>query len=199
MKIIYTELKRNQIVVYSVVTLCLIISCLSIWIAYKALDKSDKILYVVTDKGIVTPLNRIEEKEDKIVVLQGAIAHFIDNYYTLDQFNYKSKSEKVLWLASEDFITMYKDKQTKGYFNRFIQSGVVQKAELVQESLKISSYDSPWNVNYIVAIEVHNGGTTEKYLVENQATLYPVTLNYPYNPFGILYSNFVEGKVVKVD
>lgn len=195
MKIIYKQLKTNNIIVTIVVLLSFITTSISVFLMYKAYDNSNKIMYVVTDNGIVAPLNRIEKKEDQIVLVQGAIANFIDKYYTLDQFNYKKKAEKVLWLASEDFVQMFKDKQAKGYFNRFVQTGVVQKAELIQESLKISSYDAPWQVQYDVMIETHNGGNTKQVILTNTATLYKVDLNYPYNPFGVLYTNFVESNI----
>lgn len=195
MKNIYKDLKTNNTIVKVVVLFCFSITAFSLFLTYKAYDDSNKIMYVVSDKGIVVPLNRIETKEDQIIVVQSSINHFIDNYYTLDQYNYKTKSEKILWLASEDFIKMYKDKQAKGYFNRFLQTGVVQKAELQEGSLKIGSWDEPWNVSYNVIISIHNGGNTNKYIVTNTATLLKVNLNFPYNPHGILYTNFLESNL----
>ena len=50
-------------------------------------------------------------------------------------------------------------------------------------------------VNYQVLIEISNGGNTNKYIVTNTATLLKVNLNYPYNPFGLLYTNFVESNL----
>lgn len=198
MKIIYKQLKVNHIIVWAVVIACTLISSFAIYITYKSYDNSNKVMYVVTDKGLVTPLNRVDSKEDQMIVLQGAIGNFIDKYYTLDQYNIEDKSEKILWLASEDFVEMYKDQKAKGYYNRFTQSGIVQKGKLKLESLKISSYDEPWTVKYTVEIEVFNGGNIIKYEVDNQATLYKVNLNYPYNPFGILYTNFRQGNIREI-
>lgn len=195
MRFIYKELQVNNAIVKIVVLACVIVCLGAFYLVYKATNNANKILYAINDNGIIIPLNRIDDKKDEIKIVQSAIAYFVEQYYTLDQFNYQDKAEKVLWLAGDDFQTMYKDKQSKGYFNRFMQTGAIQKAKVINESIKISSYDAPYNVSYNVLIEISNGGNTNKYIVTNTATLLKVNLNYPYNPFGILYTNFVESNL----
>jgi len=195
MRILYKELKTNNTIVKMVVLGSVLICISAFYFVYKASDNANKILYAINDQGIIIPLNRIDDKRDQVKIVKSAIAYFVDQYYTLDQFNYSDKAEKVLWLAAEDFQVMYKDKQSKGYFNRFVQTGAIQKAKLIDTSIKIDSYDSPYQVNYQVLIEISNGGNTNKYIVTNTATLLKVNLNYPYNPFGLLYTNFVESNL----
>lgn len=198
MNIIYKDLKRNNIVVIVVSILCFLICSLSLYFSYKVYLNSKNELYAINDKGIMIPINKVVEKEDFIIVVKSAISYFVEQYYSLDQYNLNQKREKVLWLADEEFQNNYKDKANKGYFNRFIQTGAIQKAKVIEKSIKISSWDSPFNVEYDVMIEINNGGNVNKYIVHNNATLLQVSRNYPYNPFGILYTKFVEGSIKQV-
>lgn len=200
MDIIYKGLKTNNTAVWAitiVVSVC-IVCCFTF--AYSISKDSQKTLYAVNDKGAIVPLVLLDQKKDKIKIVAGAIAYFTDTYYTIDQFNYKDKIEKVLWLADNTFKKeVIEDKQRKGYYNRFLQNGVIQKARVDEKSIKISSYDSPYEVQYDVIIMVWNGNAEKYYKVTNTATLYEVDLNFPYNPFGILYTKFLEVGLTEIE
>lgn len=200
MNIIYKGLKANNTAVW-VVTIIACISIIgSLSFAYFISRDSKNTLYAVNEKGAIVPLVLLNQKEDKIKVVASSIAYFVDTYYTIDQFNYKDKIEKVLWLADNTFKKeVIEDKQRKGYYNRFLQNGVIQKAKVDEKSIKISSLDAPYDVQYDVIIMVWNANAKKYYKVTNTATLHEVNRNYPYNPFGILYTRFLESGLTEIE
>lgn len=200
MRIIYKELKNNSIIAKASIAIAIVSILASMGFAYMVTKDSDKILYAVNDKGTIVPLNRLDEKKDRIIMVKSAIAYFVDSYYSIDQFNMEKQIERVLWLADDRFKSEnVDDKKRKGYYNRFMQTGIIQKASVDEKSIKISSYDPPYQVHYDVIINSINGAVTETYKVTNTATLVDVNLNYPYNPFGILYTNFSESNLQRVE
>lgn len=200
MNIIYKGLKANNRAVWIITIIAVIAVIGSFLFAYSVSKDSNKTLYAVNEKGAIVPLVLLDEKKDKITIVAGAIAYFVDTYYTIDQFNYNDKIEKVLWLADNTFKKeVIEDKQRKGYYNRFLQNGVIQKAKVDEKSIKISSYDPPYQVQYDVIIMVWNGNNEKYYKVTNTATLYEVDLNFPYNPFGILYTKFLEVGLTEIE
>lgn len=200
MNIIYKGLKANNTAVWVITLIACTAIISSFCYAYLITKDTQRTLYAVNDKGAIVPLVLLENKRDNIKIVAGAIAYFTDTYYTIDQFNYKQKIEQVLWLADNTFKKeVIEDKQRKGYYNRFLQNGVIQKARVDENSIKISSYDPPYQVQYDVIIMVWNGNNEKYYRVTNTATLYPVDLNFPYNPFGILYTKFLEQGLVEIE
>lgn len=200
MDIIYKNLKANNRAVWLVCSIAIISIIGSFFYAYMVTKDANKTLYAVNEKGAIVPLVLLNEKKDNIKIVAGAISYFANSYYELDQFNYKDKIEKVLWLADNTFKTeVIEDKQRKGYYNRFLQNGVIQKAYVDEKSLKISSYDPPYKVEYDVIIMNWNGNNEKYYKVTNTAVLYPVNINFPYNPFGILYTKFLETGLIEIE
>lgn len=200
MNVIYRGLKANNTAVW-VITIIASISIIgSFSFAYIVSKDSNKTLYAVNDKGAIVPLVLLNEKQDRVKIVAGAISYFVNTYYSIDQFNYQENIEKVLWLADNTFKKeVIEDKQRKGYYNRFLQNGVIQKARVDEKSIKISSYEPPYKVQYDVIIMAWNGNNQKYYKVTNTATLYDVNLNFPYNPFGILYTKFLETGLTEID
>lgn len=200
MNIIYKGLKANNTAVWVVTIIASISIITSFCFAYIVSKDSNKTLYAVNEKGAIVPLVLLEQKQDKIKIVAGAIAYFVDTYYTIDQFNYQENIEKVLWLADNTFKKeVIEDKQRKGYYNRFLQNGVIQKAKVDEKSIKISSYDPPYAVQYDVILMAWNGNNQKYYKVTNTATLHEVNLNFPHNPFGILYTKFLETGLTEIE
>lgn len=190
---LYTALKRNNAKVYSVSIVCLLISLGSLVFAFMVYKSSLSMMYAVNPKnGDLIPLSKVEGREGEIIQLKGNIAHFVDNYYSLNAYNMKAKREKVFWLVGEQPTTIIKARANKGYFDEFLTvQGLQQNAQVLEQTLQISNTD-PYQASFVVRITRTNNGVSEYYNNTVSMTLTKVNRNYPYNPYGFLITQFSE-------
>lgn len=192
-KNIYSELKRNSRVVWGVVIISLVSIASILYLALAIYSDSTNKIFTINNKGDLIPLSLISAKEDKVKVLKANADYFVKNFYDLDQYSLKEKKEKVLWLVADQPTKIVKDKDNKGYYNDFLSiNGLVQKAEIIPDSWEISNIDDNPNVNFAVLVKRINGTNQEYYRADIQLRMTKVNINYPYNPFGYLITNFVE-------
>lgn len=192
-KNIYSELKRNSRVVWGVVIISLVSIVSILYIALAIYSDSTNKIFTINNRGDLIPLSLISAKEDKVKVLKANADYFVKNFYDLDQYSLKEKKEKVLWLVADQPTKIVKDKDNKGYYNDFLSiNGLVQKAEIIPDSWEISNIDDNPNVNFAVLVKRINGTNQEYYRADIQLRMTKVNINYPYNPFGYLITNFVE-------
>jgi hypothetical protein len=190
---IYTVLKKNNTAVWAITLVCLVVSSLSSFMTYKIYKESQQNLFAIGTKGDLVPLVKLDEKKDRIKQVQGNLDYFVSLYYDLDGFTMKEKKEKVYWLLGQQPTVIMKDRNRKGYFDKFLSiSGLVQHANIEQDSWRISSYDAPYEVSFIVDIVAINGDTKEYYKCEVKTTLEESKRNYPYNPYGLLITKLSE-------
>lgn len=190
---LYTALKKNNARVYSVSIVCLLVSLGSLVFSFLVYKNSLDMIYGVNPKnGDMMPLSRIEGKEGEAIQLKANITYFVDNYYSLNAFNMKSKREKVFWLVGEKPTIIIKDRANKGYFDNFLTvAGLQQNAQILEQTLKISDSE-PTQASFTVRITRTNNGVSEYYNNYITMTLVKVNRNYPYNPYGYLITQFSE-------
>lgn len=190
---IYSILKKNNTAVWAVTITCIIISSVSLFMTFKIYKESQKNIYAITDKGIMVPLKKLDEKKDRLKEVQANLDYFVSLYYDLDGYTMKEKKEKILWLVGKQPTSIIKDRDKKGYFNTFLSvTGLTQHAEINQKSWKLQSYDSPYTLSFSVIIVRINGETKEYYNCDVIVTLEDVNRNYPYNPYGLIITNLSE-------
>ncbi|MFK7102228.1 hypothetical protein V3471_14760 [Flavobacterium oreochromis] len=186
-------LKKNNTAVWAVMATALIISIVSLFFAFSAINNSKNSIYAINSTGEVVPLTKLEDKKDRIKQLKSNMDYFVSLYFDLDGYTMKEKKEKILWLVGDKPTKIIKDRDRKGYFNDFLSyTGLVQHAEINQKSWKINSVDSPYNLSFSVTIVRINGEVKEFYNCDIKATVEEVNRNYPYNPHGFLITNFSE-------
>lgn len=196
---IYTILKRNNTIVWAMALVTIIVSCFSLFVIFKVYRESQQNMFAINDKGALVPLVKLDEKKDRLKQVQANMDYFISLYYDLDGYTMKEKKEKIMWLVGNKPTAIIKDRDKKGYFNTFLSiTGLVQHAEIQQNSWKISSYDAPYDVSFVAHIVRINGEAKEFYTSTITATLEEVNKNYPYNPYGLIITKLSEN-ITKLD
>lgn len=192
-KDIYSELKKNSRVVWGVVAVSIISIIAILYLALVIYSDSASKIFTVNNKGDLIPLSLISEKNDKVKVIKANADYFTKQFYDLDQYSIKDKKENVLWLVGEQPTNLIKDKDRKGYYSNFLSiNGLVQKSEILPNSWRIDNVDGNPNVSFSVLVKRINGTVEDYFQADVQLRMTKVNINYPYNPFGYLITNFTE-------
>ena len=194
----FTVLKKNNTTVW-VVGFVAILSVLgSLFFAYTVYKDSTNNIYSINEKGELIPLKKLDIQNADLIQAKANLELFIDQYYNLDALSMKRKRERVLWLVGQQPSLIVKDRASKGYFDEFLSiAGLTQNAEILQQTLKISK-DDPYTAEFVVRIQRINGGVSEFYNSTIKLKMERVNRNFPYNPYGLLITQFSES-LQKVD
>jgi hypothetical protein len=190
---IYSILKKNNIIIWSITALSIIIISYLIFMNLRIYSESRKNIYAIGNSGELIPLVQLDNKKDKVKQVKANLDYWVSLYYDLDGFTMKEKKEKAYWLLGTQPTAIMKDRDRKGYFNNFLSvSGLIQHAHIRQESWKMETIDSPYIVYFEVEICVINGETKEYYKSDVNVTVENCSKNYPYNPYGLIITKFSE-------
>lgn len=192
-KDIYSELKKNTRTVWGIVIVAIAAISSTLFLAFSIYSDSTNKIFTVNNKGDLIPLSLVSQKADKIKVIKANAEYFTKQFYDLDQYSLKDKKERALWLVGEQPTKIIKDKDNKGYYNDFLSlNGLVQRAEILPDSWEVSNVDENPNVKFAVMVKRINGKNEDFYRSDVELRMTKVNINYPYNPFGYLITNFVE-------
>ncbi|AZA89095.1 hypothetical protein EG349_19915 (plasmid) [Chryseobacterium shandongense] len=194
----FTVLKKNNTTVW-VVGFVAILSILgSLFFAFTVYKDSTNNIYSINEKGELIPLKKLEIQNAELIQAKANLELFVDQYYNLDAFSMKRKRERVLWLVGDQPTIIIKDRANKGYFDEFLSiAGLTQNAEILQQTLKITK-EVPYTAEFVVRIQRVNGGVSEFYNSTIKLKMERVNRNFPYNPYGLLITQFSES-LQKVD
>lgn len=197
-KNIYSELRKNNRTVWGVVIVAVVAIVSMLYFALYVYSDAGNKLYTINNKGDLIPLSLVSAKKDKVKQVQGATEFFVRQFYDLDQYSINEKKENVLWLVGEQPTKIIKDKANKGYYSNFMTiNGLVQKVEILNDTWNISNIDSNPNVSVSLLVKRINGTNEEFFRSDIELRMAKANINYPYNPFGFLITNFTE-KLSKV-
>ena len=198
-KDIYSQLRKNNRTVWGVVLVAICSIGAMLYFALYVYNSTGSKLYTINNKGDLIPLSLVSERKDKVKVIQSGVEYFVKQFYDLDQYSITDKQERVLWLVGEQPTKIIKDKSNKGYYSNFMSiNGLVQKAEVMNDTWHISSIDDNPNVQVSLLVKRANGTNEEYFRADLDLRMAKVNINYPYNPFGLLITNFSE-KLSKVN
>lgn len=194
----FTVLKKNNTTVW-VVGFVAILSVLgSLFFAFTVYRDSTNNIYSINEKGELIPLKKLDIQNADLIQAKANLELFVDQYYNLDAYSMKRKRERVLWLVGDQPTSIVKDRANKGYFDEFLSiAGLTQNAEILQQTLKISK-EAPYTAEFVVRIQRINGGVSEFYNSTIKLRMERVNRNFPYNPYGLLITQFSES-LQKVD
>lgn len=194
----FTVLKKNNTTVW-VVGFVAILSVLgSLFFAFTVYKDSTNNIYSINEKGELIPLKKLDIQNADLIQAKANLELFVDQYYNLDAYSMKRKRERVLWLMGEQPTLIIKDRANKGYFDEFLSiAGLTQNAEILQQTLKITK-EAPYTAEFVVRIQRINGGVSEFYNSTIKLKMERVNRNFPYNPYGLLITQFSES-LQKVD
>lgn len=198
-KDIYSQLRKNNRTVWGVVLVAICSIGAMLYFALYVYNSTGSKLYTINNKGDLIPLSLVSERKDKVKVIQSGVEYFVKQFYDLDQYSITDKQERVLWLVGEQPTKIIKDKSNKGYYSNFMSiNGLVQKAEVMNDTWHISSIDDNPSVQVSLLVKRVNGTNEEYFRADLDLRMAKVNINYPYNPFGLLITNFSE-KLSKVN
>jgi hypothetical protein len=194
----FTVLKKNNTTVW-VVGFVAILSILgSLFFAFSVYKDSTNNIYSINEKGELIPLKKLDIQNADLIQAKANLELFVDQYYNLDAYSMKRKRERVLWLVGDQPTLIVKDRTNKGYFDEFLSiAGLTQNAEILQQTLKITK-EAPYTAEFVVRIQRINGGVSEFYNSTIKLKMERVNRNFPYNPYGLLITQFSES-LQKVD
>ncbi len=193
---LYSMFKKNNLVVWLMAIVTIVVVIGSFLFCFLVYQQSQQNLFAISDKGVLVPLEKLDDKKDKIKQVKANLDYMVSLYYDIDGFTMKDKKEKLFWLLGQQPTTLVKDRDAKGYFNTFLSiNGLVQHAYIDQSSWKIYSLDTPYKVSFKVIIVRINNGSKTYYTSEIIASLEDVNRNYPYNPYGLLITSLSENLV----
>ena len=192
-KNIYSELRKNNRTVWGVILVSIVSIGSMLYFALYVYQDAGSKLYTINNKGDLIPLSLVDGKKDKVKQVQGATEFFVRQFFDLDQYSINEKKENVLWLVGEQPTKVIKDKANKGYYSNFMTiNGLVQKVEIMNETWNISNIDDNPNVSVSLLVKRINGNNQEFFKADINLRMAKTTINYPYNPFGFLITNYTE-------
>lgn len=180
------------------ITTVLIVMMVLLW-SYNIYKESQKNMYAINDVGELVPLKKLDEKKDRLKQVKANMSYFVNCYYDLDSYTMKEKKEKVLWLVGKKPTAIIKDRDKKGYFNNFLTiNGLLQHARIKDNTWKILSSENPYSVEFSIIIQLVNEDKINYYNCDIKATIEETAKNYPYNPYGLIITNYSE-KLTRID
>lgn len=190
---------RNSLITWG----CVAIVIASLYFHYttigQAVSDVRQNVYMINPKGEVIPTELMNRRDNLEVEIKGHLSLFVENFYSLNQLNWEYKVlEKALWLG--DLETQHIDRKNKGYYNRFIQYNIEQKALLSDDEIQIKRIPGTedYSFNIIVYISEYESNTLlRKFIVFAGGKARMTDRNFPKNTHGIWLYDFVEEKTLR--
>ena len=195
---IFYKLKRNNVAVYVMAVITLVSVVSSAYFSYQTYLHSRNHVYAIDSKGQMIPLTLIDQKKDRIRQVMANADLFVNYAYDIDAFNYKEKKEKLSWLLDNHVIRIFKNKENAGYYNQLLQYNIIQHAKVLPETMEWSEENGKYTLRFISQIQIINTGQRQVYNIQIKLNMIDVSINYPYNPYGLLIVDYVEENKVLI-
>lgn len=195
---IFYKLKRNNVAVYVMAVITLVSVVSASYFSYQTYLHSRNHVYAIDSKGQMIPLTLIDNKKDRIRQVMANADLFVNYAYDIDAFNYKEKKEKLSWLLDNHVIRIFKNKENAGYYNQLLQYNIIQHAKVLPETMKWSEENGKYTLRFISQIQIINTGQKQVYNIQIKLNMIDVSINYPYNPYGLLIVDYVEENKVLI-
>lgn len=189
---------RNSLITWGAVAVALGAMILNFLSTRSAIDESRKYLYMVRESGEVIPMEQVNRRENLSIEVKHHLQMLVDNFYSLDQFNWEEKSvNRAFWLG--DMEKIHIARQNKGYYNRFIQYNIEQEANLWPRNIELTEVDGKFHFKIMIDLKVSQpGGTYTKWIVFAKGVVSEKTRNFPHNPHGLWVSDYIEEQIVEI-
>lgn len=195
---IFNKLKRNNAAIYAMAIITVLSVVSSAYFSYQTYLHSRNHVYAIDSKGQMLPLTLIDEKKDRIRQVMANADLFVNYAYDIDAFNYKDKKEKLAWLLDNNVIRIFKNKENAGYYNQLLQYNIIQHAKVLPETMKWVEENGKYTLRFLSQIQIINTGQKQVYNIQIKLSMIDVSINYPYNPYGLLIVDYVEENKVLI-
>lgn len=186
---IYKQLKRNNLTVWVVVLVSGLVSIYAIYTVKKISSNADRFVYSISSDEKLLPLEQMDKMEVQHIYKKSHVRLFLDNFYGYDQWNYKQRIEKALWLIDDEGKNLYNFYREDGHFNRMIQTTSSQTILDVQPQF---DKDDNFTVSAIIEINRVSQEQPKRYQLSARGKLLKVSENYPVNPYGYVITDYKE-------
>ena len=195
-KNIYSVLRINRFIVFSVVLVAFLSSSFALWSVFNMNQKMLNSMFAVNTDGSVIPLELSTKKENLEVEALAHLELFHQYFYGLDASNYEKNLEKALWLGNSSVDNVYRQKKAEGFYNRLIQYSIVQN--VVKKETELDLSQEPYGFRSTSFLEVNRGNVTDKYELVTSGKLIRVDRHFPRNTHGLLITDFFENSLKKI-
>ena len=193
---IYSVLKINRFIVYSVITLAFASSAFSLWSVFDMNHKMLNSMFAVNTDGSIIPLKLTTEKENLEVEALAHLEMFHRYFYAIDASNYESNLEKALWLGNSSVDNVYRQKKSEGLYNRLIQYSLVQDIKSVSTELDLNK--DPVEFRTTTIFGINRGAVVDTYELITSGKLIKVDRHFPRNTHGLLIIDYFENSLKKL-
>lgn len=196
-KNIYSVLKLNRFIVYTVVICAMSCSVFSLYMTFWMHKKSLNSAFAISTEGNVIPLRLVEVKENFKVEALAHLELFHLYFYGIDASNYERNLEKALWLGDSSVSDLFQQKKSEGIYNRLLQYSLIQK--VLDIDTQLQNQGDYFSFSTVVVFEIKRGEVTDTYQLNTSGNLIHVDRNFPHNPHGLLVTNFFENGLKKLE
>ena len=123
---------------------------------------------------------------------------FHNYFYNYDRYNWKSQIERSLWLGDKSVEKLFLKRENEGWFNDVTQLGITQQIFFDTDSIKVYGNKEPFEFTLPAILLIKNGPEKKYYQFRTSGMVITVNRNYPYNPHGLLITNFGEHNKLEV-
>lgn len=195
-KNIYHVLQLNRFIVYTVVICSLVCSIFSLWMAFNIHKDALNNAFAVNTDGSIIPLRLVTQKENFKVEALAHLELFHNYFYNIDAANYEENLEKALWLGNSSVSDLYLQKKADGVYNRLLQYALIQKVLSIES--RIWQHNGTFEFKTLTVFEINRGSVTDTYELVSSGKLITVDRNFPYNPHGLLITDYFEKTLKKI-
>ena len=194
---IYKVLRTNRFIVLTSVICSAVVCIISVVMVIKLHRESQNNAFVINEEGSIIPLKLVKQRENLKVEALAHLELFHRYFYGLNVNNYKNNIEKSLWLGNSSVSDIYQQKQAEGVFNRLLQYSLVQK--IISIDSQVDLQNQPYQFSTTTIFEINRGSVTDRYELKTAGQLLQVDRNFPYNPHGLLITDFFENSLRKIN
>lgn len=195
-KNIYTILKINRLIVWSVVIMAFLFSAFSLWSVFDMNQKMLNSMFAVNTDGSVIPLKLSSARENLEVEALAHLELFHHYFYGIDASNYESHLDKALWLGNSSVDNVYRQKKAEGLYNRLLQYSLVQR--ITETNTELDLTEEPYYFRTTTIFEINRGKVVDTYELITTGNLLHVDRHFPRNTHGLLITNFFENSLRRI-
>src|SRR5699024_7287870 len=103
---------------------------------------------------------------------------------------------KALWMGNSSVSDLYLQKKADGVYNRLLQYALIQKVLSIES--RIWQHNGTFAFKTLTVFEINRGSVTDTYELVSSGKLITVDRNFPYNPHGLLITDYFEKTLKKI-
>lgn len=160
------------------------------------LERMHYAYYVATD-GEVIPAQYAQRRDNIEVEIRHHLSMFVEDWYTLTQYDWEQKAEAAGWLGGNSLRDAYLMRKSSGYFNRFIQNNVTQTAQIIDLAIEPRT-DGSYDFEMAVDLSERTTGYEANWRVLASGKVRIVERSWPHNPHGLYIEPYLERKIFEI-